>query len=88
MPALARTASNDAVNYPVRSRTRNRKPAARSPRSIRRGTGASTAHEKVLSQIAHEKVLSQIAHEKVLSQIALPVACTQATQIGPKPSLI
>src|ERR1035438_6714844 len=29
MPALARTASNDAVNCPARSRTRNRKSAAR-----------------------------------------------------------
>ncbi len=36
IPASARTASNDAVNCPARSRTRNRKPAARSPRSIRR----------------------------------------------------
>src|SRR6266496_3037710 len=36
MPMPARTASNDAVNCPARSRTRNRKSAARSPRSIRR----------------------------------------------------
>ena len=36
IPASARTASNDAVNCPARSRTRNRKPVARSPRSIRR----------------------------------------------------
>jgi hypothetical protein len=36
IPVLARTASNDAVNCPARSRTRNRKPAARSPRSVRR----------------------------------------------------
>ena len=31
---LVRTVSNDAVNCPARSRTRNRKSAARSPRSI------------------------------------------------------
>ncbi len=36
MPASARTTSKDAVNWPARSRTRNRKPAARSPRSTRR----------------------------------------------------
>jgi hypothetical protein len=36
IPASARTASNDTVNCPDRSRTRNRKSAARSPRSIRR----------------------------------------------------
>src|SRR5271165_7603584 len=36
IPAPARTASNDAVNCPARSRIRNRKSAARSPRSIRR----------------------------------------------------
>jgi|CZKW01.1.fsa_nt_gi hypothetical protein len=36
MPALARTAPKDSVNCPARSRTRNRKSAARSPRSIRR----------------------------------------------------
>ena len=36
MPASASAASNDAVNCPARSRTRNRKPAARSPRSISR----------------------------------------------------
>ena len=33
---LARTASNDAVNCPARSRTMNRKSTARSPRSISR----------------------------------------------------
>jgi hypothetical protein len=36
MPTPAGTASNDAVYWPARSRTRNRKSAARSPRSIRR----------------------------------------------------
>ena len=36
IPALARTASKESVNCPARSRTRNRKSAARSPRSIRR----------------------------------------------------
>src|SRR5436189_142467 len=36
MPVLATTASNEAVNCPARSWTRNRKSAARSPRSIRR----------------------------------------------------
>ncbi len=36
MPASARTASDDAVNCLALSRTRNRKPATRSPRSIRR----------------------------------------------------
>jgi len=36
IPALARTASNDAVNCPVRSRIRNRMPVARSPRSVSR----------------------------------------------------
>ena len=36
MPALARSASKDAVNCPPRSRTRNRKSSARSPRSISR----------------------------------------------------
>ena len=36
MPTPAGTASNDAVNCPARSRTRNRKSAARSPRSIMR----------------------------------------------------
>src|SRR5438034_4564910 len=36
MPVLARAASKDAVNCPARSRTRNRKLAAWSPRSIRR----------------------------------------------------
>jgi len=35
-PDVARTASNDAVNCPARSRIRNRNPAARSPRSGRR----------------------------------------------------
>ena len=34
IPAPARTVSNDAVNCPAQSRTRNRKSAARSPRSI------------------------------------------------------
>ena len=34
IPALARTVSDDAVNRRARSRTRNRKSAARSPRSI------------------------------------------------------
>lgn len=36
MPASARTASNDAVNCPARSRTRNRNWVTRSPRSITR----------------------------------------------------
>jgi len=36
MPASARTASNDALNCPARSRIKNRKQAARSPRSISR----------------------------------------------------
>ena len=36
MPAAVRTVSKDAVNCPARSRTRNRKSAARSPGSIRR----------------------------------------------------
>ena len=36
MPTLARAASNDSVNWPARSRTRNRKSAARSPRSTSR----------------------------------------------------
>jgi len=36
MPELASTPSNASVNCPARSRIRNRKPAARSPRSIRR----------------------------------------------------
>src|SRR5258708_34435318 len=36
MPAAVRTASKDAVNCPARARTRNRKPAPRAPRSIRR----------------------------------------------------
>jgi hypothetical protein len=36
IPALARTASNESVNCPARSRIRNRKSAARSPRAIRR----------------------------------------------------
>ena len=36
MPMPARAASNDAVNCPARSRTRNRRSAARSPRYIRR----------------------------------------------------
>src|SRR5438034_6100421 len=36
MPALARTAPNEAVNCPARSRTRNRKSAARPARSISR----------------------------------------------------
>jgi hypothetical protein len=44
MPASARTASNDAVNCPARSRTRNRKSAARSPRSIRRLRICCTVH--------------------------------------------
>ena len=35
-PAPARTASNELVNYPARSRTRNRKVVARSSRSISR----------------------------------------------------
>src|SRR3954453_16083618 len=36
MPASARTASNEAVNWPARSRTRNRNRAASWPRSMRR----------------------------------------------------
>jgi hypothetical protein len=36
MPASARTASQAVVNCPARSRTRNRKPAVRSPRSMMR----------------------------------------------------
>ena len=36
IPAPASTASNVSVNCPARSRTRDRKPAARSPRSISR----------------------------------------------------
>src|ERR1039457_6011001 len=36
MPALAKSASKDAVKCPARSRTRNRKSAALSPRSIKR----------------------------------------------------
>ena len=36
IPASVRTASNAAVNCPAQSPTRNRKPAARSPRSISR----------------------------------------------------
>jgi hypothetical protein len=36
MPASARAVSNAPVNCPIRSRTRYRKPAARSPRSITR----------------------------------------------------
>jgi hypothetical protein len=36
MPASARTASNDAVNCPARSRTRKRKGVMRSPSSITR----------------------------------------------------
>src|SRR5689334_17204660 len=36
MPALAKAASNEAMNWPARSRTRNRKSAARSPRSTSR----------------------------------------------------
>ena len=36
VPASARTVSKAAVNCPARSRIRNRKPAARSPRSISR----------------------------------------------------
>jgi hypothetical protein len=34
IPAPAKTVSNDTVNCPAQSRTRNRKSAARSPRSI------------------------------------------------------
>ena len=36
MPAPSRTVSKDAVSCAARSRTRNRNPVARSPRSIRR----------------------------------------------------
>src|SRR3954447_15342650 len=36
MPAPVSTASNELVNWPARSRTRNRKVAARLSRSIRR----------------------------------------------------
>jgi hypothetical protein len=36
MPVLVRAASKESVNCPARSRTRNLKSAARSPRSIRR----------------------------------------------------
>src|SRR5437764_4341387 len=36
MPTSARTASNDAVNCPARSRTRNRTWVMRSPRSMTR----------------------------------------------------
>ena len=36
IPSSTRTVSNDSVNCPARSRTRNRNSAARSPRSIRR----------------------------------------------------
>jgi len=36
MPASSRTASNEAVNCPARSRTRNRNPAVWSPRSTTR----------------------------------------------------
>jgi hypothetical protein len=36
IPAVARTASNESVNCPARSRTRKRKSAAPSPRSMRR----------------------------------------------------
>jgi hypothetical protein len=40
----ARTASNDAVNCPARSWTRNRKSAARSPGSISRLRICCTVH--------------------------------------------
>src|SRR6185295_11393041 len=36
MPASSRTASNEAVNCPARSRSRNRNPAVWSPRSTTR----------------------------------------------------
>src|SRR5437764_15232703 len=36
MPTSARTASNDAANWPARSRTKNRNSVTRSPRSITR----------------------------------------------------
>jgi hypothetical protein len=36
MPASARTASNESVNCPARSRIRNRNCESRSPRSVRR----------------------------------------------------
>ena len=44
IPAPARTASNASVNCPARSRTRNRKPAARSPRSISKLRNCWTVH--------------------------------------------
>src|SRR5258708_16012901 len=44
MPTSARTASNDVVNCPARFRTRNRKSAARSPRSISRLRICCTVH--------------------------------------------
>ena len=52
MPALARTASNEAVNCPARSRTRNRKSAARSPRSIIRFRICWVVHGTALPAIA------------------------------------
>lgn len=44
MPASARTGSKEVVNCPARSRTRNRKSAARSPRSRRRFRACGVVH--------------------------------------------
>jgi len=44
MPTSARTASNDVVNCPARSRIRNRNRAARSPRSISRFRACWVVH--------------------------------------------
>src|SRR5512133_807604 len=59
--APARTASNDAVNWPARSRTRNRKAAARSSRSISRLRACWVVHAPVDSRSLSEDVHVAVA---------------------------
>jgi hypothetical protein len=47
MPAPVRTASNEVVNCPARSRTRNRNPPARSSRSISRLRACWVVHDPI-----------------------------------------